>query len=64
MKSKKENLDHWQILISDLINESKLFQRFENLADVKLNYDSEVFNEIEEFIAKKLIQLEQEKNNQ
>ena len=46
--------DHKIITISRLLNDAKVFDRYANAIGIELDNDSEIFQEIEEFIVKKI----------
>lgn len=53
-----------QVILSDVLNESKVYDRFANLTNFKIDNDSPIFDDIEEFIVKKFIEMNEEiKNN-
>lgn len=51
-----------QLVLSNLLNENKIFKKFSDLSGVELNNDSEIFEEIEEFIVNKFIEMHKTKN--
>ena len=52
--------DHKIITISRLLNDAKVFDRYANAIGIELDNDSEIFQEIEEFIVKKIDEMVKE----
>jgi hypothetical protein len=46
--------DHKIITISRILNDAKVFDRYANAIGIELDNDSPIFQEIEEFIVKKI----------
>ena len=42
-----------QLLVAELLSDNKIFNKFSDLAGIELDYDNEIFHEIEEFIVDK-----------
>lgn len=59
----EEQKNELQSILSDVLNESKVFDRFANLTEFKIDNNSMIFHEIEEFIVEKFIEMQEEINN-
>ena len=52
-----------QLILSDLLNDAKIFDRFAEATGFKIDNNSMIFHEIEEFIVDKFEEMQEEINN-
>ena len=52
-----------QLILSELLNDARIFDRLAKSMELELDYNSEIFHEIEEFIIDKLDEMQEENNN-
>ena len=52
-----------QLVVAELLSDNKIFDKFSELVGIELDYDSQIFHEIEEFIVDKLMEIHEENNN-
>ena len=53
-----------QLILSELLNDARIFDRLAESMELELDYNSEIFHEIEEFIIDKFDEMQEENNNQ
>ena len=52
-----------QLILSELLNDARIFDRLAESMELELDYNSEIFHEIEEFIIDKFDEMQEENNN-
>ena len=52
-----------QLILSELLNDARIFDRLAEAMELELDYNSEIFHEIEEFIIDKFDEMQEENNN-
>ena len=52
-----------QLVVAELLSDNKIFDKLSDLVGIELEYDSQIFHEIEEFIVDKLMEIHEENNN-
>ena len=53
-----------QLILGELLNDARIFDRLAEAMELELDYDSQIFHEIEEFIIDKFDEMQKEINNQ
>ena len=52
-----------QLILGELLNDARIFDRLAEAMELELDYDSQIFHEIEEFIIDKFDEMQKEINN-
>ena len=59
-----QNKETAQLILSELLNDARIFDRLAETMELELDHNSEIFHEIEEFIIDKFDEMQEEINNQ